>query len=196
MAILCLHAHGALQFKAKIRLCLRSPPEELVMPKSFPRAPAPIVAALVSPLAWLYGRPDLFDTYSCGVLLMQMSGARPLQTLNPKPLKSSPALAVRAARPVRHLQLRRAPHADVGCAPAANPKPFNPRPNPKPCIIEARPCPGCLTALCTAPAVLHILLASGPSLQHGPSQVGALPVLVMNATLQVTIAVQVCGHSG
>ena len=45
------------------------------MPKSFPRAPLPVVAALVSPLAWLYGRPDLFDTYSCGVLLMQMSGA-------------------------------------------------------------------------------------------------------------------------
>ena len=71
------------------------------MPKSFPRAPAPIVAALVSPLAWLYGRPDLFDTYSCGVLLMQMSGAWLLPTLNPKPLKSSPpGLAVRAARPV------------------------------------------------------------------------------------------------
>ena len=46
------------------------------MPKTFPRAPLPVVAALVSPLAWLYGRPDLFDTYSCGVLLMQMSGAR------------------------------------------------------------------------------------------------------------------------
>ena len=45
------------------------------MPKTFPRAPLPVLAALVSPLAWLYGRPDLFDTYSCGVLLMQMSGA-------------------------------------------------------------------------------------------------------------------------
>ncbi len=44
------------------------------MPKSFPRAPLPFVAALVSPLAWLYGRPDLFDTYSAGVLLLQMSG--------------------------------------------------------------------------------------------------------------------------
>ena len=67
------------------------------MPKSFPRAPAPIVAALVSPLAWLYGRPDLFDTYSCGVLLMQMSGARLLLTLdalNRNTLKYS-ALGVR-----------------------------------------------------------------------------------------------------
>ncbi|GAX81560.1 hypothetical protein CEUSTIGMA_g8988.t1 [Chlamydomonas eustigma] len=49
-----------------------SPPEELVLPKNFPRAPAPIVAALLSPLAWLYGAPDLFDSYSAGVLLMQM----------------------------------------------------------------------------------------------------------------------------
>nr|AAO63769.1 protein kinase [Chlamydomonas reinhardtii] len=49
-----------------------SPPEELVMPQSFPRAPAPAVAALLSPFAWLYGRPDLFDSYTVGVLLMQM----------------------------------------------------------------------------------------------------------------------------
>ncbi|GFR51243.1 hypothetical protein Agub_g13618 [Astrephomene gubernaculifera] len=48
------------------------PPEELVMPANFPRAPAPFVAALLSPFAWLYGRPDLFDSYTAGVLLMQM----------------------------------------------------------------------------------------------------------------------------
>lgn len=50
-----------------------SPPEELIMPQTFPRAPNPGVAALLSPLAWLYGRPDLFDSYSAGVLLMQMA---------------------------------------------------------------------------------------------------------------------------
>ncbi|WIA36617.1 hypothetical protein OEZ86_007905 [Tetradesmus obliquus] len=49
-----------------------SPPEELVMPQSFPKAPNPFVAALLSPFAWTYGRPDLFDSYSCGILLMQM----------------------------------------------------------------------------------------------------------------------------
>jgi serine/threonine protein kinase len=50
-----------------------SPPEELVMPQDFPRAPVPIIAALLSPFAWFYGRPDLFDSYSAGILLMQMS---------------------------------------------------------------------------------------------------------------------------
>jgi serine/threonine protein kinase len=38
----------------------------------FPRAPNPGVAALLAPLAWVYGRPDLFDSYSVGVLLMQV----------------------------------------------------------------------------------------------------------------------------
>lgn len=51
-----------------------SPPEELVMPRNFPRAPLPFLAALVSPFAWQFGRPDLFDTYSIGVLLLQMAG--------------------------------------------------------------------------------------------------------------------------
>ncbi|CAK0787333.1 hypothetical protein CVIRNUC_010551 [Coccomyxa viridis] len=50
-----------------------SPPEELVLPKRFPKAPFPAAAALVSPLAWQIGRPDLFDSYSAGVLLMQMA---------------------------------------------------------------------------------------------------------------------------
>jgi len=50
-----------------------SPPEELVMPIDFPRAPAPALAALLAPLAWQYGRPDLFDAYSAGVLLVQLA---------------------------------------------------------------------------------------------------------------------------
>ena len=44
------------------------------MPRNFPRAPLPFLAALVSPFAWQFGRPDLFDTYSIGVLLLQMAG--------------------------------------------------------------------------------------------------------------------------
>ena len=51
-----------------------SPPEELVMPKTFPRAPLPFLASLVAPLAWIYGRPDLFDSYSAGFVLLQLSG--------------------------------------------------------------------------------------------------------------------------
>ncbi len=50
------------------------------MPKSFPRAPVPFLSALLSPLAWLYGRPDLFDSYSAGIMLLQLSGA-PAATL-------------------------------------------------------------------------------------------------------------------
>lgn len=48
-------------------------PEEVVMPKTFPRPPIPFLAALLAPLAWQYGRPDLFDTYSAGVTLVQMA---------------------------------------------------------------------------------------------------------------------------
>lgn len=56
-----------------IWLC--SPPEELVLPKNFPRVRVPFMAALLSPVAWQVGRPDLFDSYSAGVLLLQMAGA-------------------------------------------------------------------------------------------------------------------------
>lgn len=31
------------------------------------------MASLLAPFAWLYGRPDLFDAYTIGVLLMQMA---------------------------------------------------------------------------------------------------------------------------
>lgn len=48
-------------------------PEEVVMPKTFPRPPVPLLASLLAPLAWAYGRPDLFDTYSAGVTLVQMA---------------------------------------------------------------------------------------------------------------------------
>lgn len=53
---------------------VRSPPEELVLPKQFPRVRIPFLAALLSPIAWQVGRPDLFDSYSAGVLLLQLAG--------------------------------------------------------------------------------------------------------------------------
>lgn len=50
-----------------------APPEGLVMPATFPRPPPPAAAALVAPLAWAYGAPDLFDAYSAGALFLQMA---------------------------------------------------------------------------------------------------------------------------
>ncbi len=54
-----------------------SPPEELVMPRTFPRAPTPYLAAILAPLSWQFGRPDLFDSYSAGVTLLQMASVFP-----------------------------------------------------------------------------------------------------------------------
>ena len=31
------------------------------------------MAAIVSPFTWIYGRPDLFDSYSAGIMLVQLS---------------------------------------------------------------------------------------------------------------------------
>ena len=62
-------------------LCVSySPPEELVLPQSFPKAPLPAVSALLAPLAWQFGRPDLFDAYSAGVIFMQLAGEAPRDT--------------------------------------------------------------------------------------------------------------------
>ena len=35
------------------------------MPEKTPRAPLPLLAITLSPFAWFYGRPDLFDSYRC-----------------------------------------------------------------------------------------------------------------------------------
>lgn len=59
-----------------VRLC--SPPEELVMPEQFPRSPGVLFSSLFSPLAWAFGRPDLFDSYSAGVIFMQLAGGGPV----------------------------------------------------------------------------------------------------------------------
>lgn len=50
-----------------------APPEELVLPRSFPRAPPPAAAAAAAPFVWAVGAPHLFDSYSCGAVLMQMA---------------------------------------------------------------------------------------------------------------------------
>jgi hypothetical protein len=49
-----------------------SPPEELVLPREFPRAPNQLVAMLLAPCAWFIGRPDLFDSYRFGAIRLPM----------------------------------------------------------------------------------------------------------------------------
>ncbi|CAD7700518.1 unnamed protein product [Ostreobium quekettii] len=49
------------------------PPEEVIVPRSFPNVQPPLLAALVSPLVWWLACPNLFDTYSAGMILVQMS---------------------------------------------------------------------------------------------------------------------------
>ena len=39
------------------------------MPSNYPRAPVPLLAILAAPITWLYGRPDLFDSYRSALLL-------------------------------------------------------------------------------------------------------------------------------
>ena len=86
-AIGCLHAHGA--SCARTNTGWRAAGASAARRRSWscPRASRARLRLFwppwCPPLSWLYGRPDLFDTYSCGVLLMQMSGAWLLLTLNP-----------------------------------------------------------------------------------------------------------------
>jgi serine/threonine protein kinase len=49
-----------------------APPEQLVMPESTPPPPAAPVAALLSPFLWAAFRPDLFDAFSIGLILVQL----------------------------------------------------------------------------------------------------------------------------
>ena len=48
------------------------PPERLVVPKTAPRSGSPVLAALGSPVFWLAAAPDLFDTYSAGIVLLRL----------------------------------------------------------------------------------------------------------------------------
>eukprot|EP00240_Pyramimonas_obovata_P001208 CAMPEP_0118935292 /NCGR_PEP_ID=MMETSP1169-20130426/15359_1 /TAXON_ID=36882 /ORGANISM="Pyramimonas obovata, Strain CCMP722" /LENGTH=462 /DNA_ID=CAMNT_0006878307 /DNA_START=143 /DNA_END=1528 /DNA_ORIENTATION=+ len=50
-----------------------APPEELVAPETTPRAPPPPVAIALSPLFFLATCPDLFDTFSAGIVMLQLS---------------------------------------------------------------------------------------------------------------------------
>ncbi|OIS98024.1 PREDICTED: serine/threonine-protein kinase STN8, chloroplastic [Nicotiana attenuata] len=49
------------------------PPELYVMPEETPKPPPEPVAALLSPVLWQLNSPDLFDTYSAGIVLLQMA---------------------------------------------------------------------------------------------------------------------------
>ncbi|CAM6127347.1 unnamed protein product [Calypogeia fissa] len=51
------------------------PPELFVMPEETPIPPAAPLAAILSPLVCIMNSPDLFDTYSVGVILMQLACA-------------------------------------------------------------------------------------------------------------------------
>ena len=48
-----------------------APPEQLVLPDATPTPPPAPVAAVLSPFLWAAFRPDLFDTYSIGLILLQ-----------------------------------------------------------------------------------------------------------------------------
>ena len=49
-----------------------APPEKYIMSTSTPKAPPTPVAAALSPVLWSLNRPDRFDMYSVGILLLQM----------------------------------------------------------------------------------------------------------------------------
>ena len=49
-----------------------APPEKYIMSTSTPKAPPTPVAAALSPVLWSLNRPDRFDMYSVGILLVQM----------------------------------------------------------------------------------------------------------------------------
>lgn len=49
------------------------PPEELVLPPSAPKAPPPLVTALLSPLVQWACTPDRFDTFSAGIVFLQLT---------------------------------------------------------------------------------------------------------------------------
>jgi len=50
-----------------------SPPEQYIMPESTPIPPVEPVAAALSPFIWTLNRPDLFDSYSVGIILLRLA---------------------------------------------------------------------------------------------------------------------------
>ncbi|BFI20754.1 hypothetical protein MPTK1_7g16020 [Marchantia polymorpha subsp. ruderalis] len=49
------------------------PPELYVLPQKTPKPPPAPVAAVLSPFIWQLNKPDLFDMYSVGIILLQMT---------------------------------------------------------------------------------------------------------------------------
>ncbi|KAM3690030.1 hypothetical protein ACJW31_09G091100 [Castanea mollissima] len=49
------------------------PPELYVLPEETPSPPPEPIAAFLSPILWQLNSPDLFDMYSAGIVLLQMS---------------------------------------------------------------------------------------------------------------------------
>ncbi|XP_065852536.1 serine/threonine-protein kinase STN8, chloroplastic [Euphorbia lathyris] len=49
------------------------PPELYVLPEETPSPPPEPIAALLSPILWQLNSPDLFDTYSAGIVFLQMA---------------------------------------------------------------------------------------------------------------------------
>lgn len=49
-----------------------APPQNYIMSTQTPRAPSAPLAALLSPILWYLEKPDRFDMYSVGVILLQM----------------------------------------------------------------------------------------------------------------------------
>eukprot|EP00898_Chlorokybus_atmophyticus_P007607 jgi/Chlat1/7848/Chrsp66S07296 len=49
------------------------PPEQLIMPQETPSPPSEFLTALLSPFIWQLNHPDRFDTYSAGIMLLQMA---------------------------------------------------------------------------------------------------------------------------
>lgn len=70
-----------------------SPPEELVMPTSAPRFPIPFLSTFVSPFIWTFYRPDLFDSYCTGIILLQMAIPELRTTLSTRTLNKEIAEA-------------------------------------------------------------------------------------------------------
>jgi len=50
-----------------------APPQNYIMSTQTPRAPAAPMAALLSPILWYLEKPDRFDMYSTGIILLQMA---------------------------------------------------------------------------------------------------------------------------
>lgn len=114
------------------------------MPKNFPKAPPPLLAATLAPLAWAWGCPDLFDSYSAGMILMQASHAlaccrpsAPCLPPGPPDTGDSAAFAAAAQRsPPRPRGVPRAvrqlPHPDLLAPWALTSPPCGPGPTATP----------------------------------------------------------------